>query len=67
MAHEADTYIASQWMNKTVKQVKGDPKLVGRAGVVVETFWDEKGALHCKIDDYETYFWAPASVLEIIY
>lgn len=61
MAHEADKWIESQWLNKQVVQVKGSDDCIGREGKVIETFWDEKGALHCKVDDW----WCPAAFLAV--
>lgn len=67
MSHQADNWIASEWMNKTVKQVPytdgSNDEAIGRISVVVDTLFDEKGALHCKTKDG---FWCPASRLEII-
>lgn len=66
MSHKADNWIASNWMNKTVKQVSSsdlNDKSIGRVSVVVETMFDENGALHCKTKDG---YWCPASRLEIV-
>ena len=66
-AHEADAWISAQWMNKLVRQVSAsEPKYqhnVGRESKVVETFWDENGALHLRTADM---YWCPASLMEII-
>jgi hypothetical protein len=48
MAHKADAWIASNWMGKTVRET-GGPHNLNRRGVVEETFFDEKGALHCRM------------------
>ena len=68
MAHKADAWIAANWMGKTVEQVDGDTDCVGRTGKVEETFFDEKGALHCRIVKESAHgmsseFWCPASKL----
>jgi hypothetical protein len=63
-SHQADPWIAKNWMGKTVRQTGGIPSLIGRVGRVEETFFDEKGALHCRsVGNSE--FWCPASLLEI--
>jgi len=62
--HEADEWIAKQWTGKLVMQTSGIPELVGRKGRVVETLFDEKGALHCLCArDGEDAFWCSASML----
>lgn len=61
--HEADEWIAKQWMGKLVMQTGGIPELVGRKGCVVETLFDEKGALHCRCTG-ASEFWCPASMLK---
>ena len=67
MSHEADPWIASHWMGKTVKQVSScDGPLapvIGRTSIVVEAMFDEKGALHCLTQDGH---WCPAARLEIV-
>ena len=63
MAHKADTWIAGEWMGKAVEQVAGDADCIGRIGKVVETFFDEVGMLHCRMN---TNFWCPASKLRIM-
>lgn len=58
-----EAYIESLWIGKSVTRTAAcDP---GHDGVytVVECFWDENGALHCK--DNEGY-WTPASKLELV-
>lgn len=66
MPHEADSWIAEQWMGKTVREVAGTCNL-GRTGTVVETITDEKGALHCRVETGITsnYFWCPGSCLAV--
>ena len=66
VTHEADEWIAAQWVGKAVRQASGIPELVGRTGNVVSTFWDEKGALHCEVvrpGALAGGFWCPASML----
>ncbi len=58
--------MSSFYLNKKVKQVFGIKNLVGREGTVVDTFADEKGALHCKVDAGGAYFWCPAQLLQAI-
>lgn len=68
--HPADPWIAEHWQDKHVKQVAGDPKLIGRTGKVFDTLFDEKGALHCQIAppaeslDLRPWF-CPAAMLQI--
>ncbi len=38
-------------------------KFVGRKGVVVESFEDEKGNIHCKTDDG---VWCPSFLLAVL-
>lgn len=81
MTHESNEWIASHWQGKTVKQTDGFPALIGRTGIVKETMWDEKGALHClmsptpyrielavkhcSINSVHDW-WCPASMLTIL-
>ncbi len=58
--HEADKWIEGLWLNKRVTQVvacEGFEHEIGRESVVVETFWDQRGQLHCKTQDG---VWCPA-------
>jgi len=66
MTNQADKlWIESKWMGKNVRQNDGISHLIGRMGKVVETFWDEKGALHCKVSGGPYgLFWCPADLLE---
>lgn len=70
MAHQANEWKAALfWQGIRVKQIDGLRHLIGRTGKVVETFFDEKGALHCKMEkeketDAPGWFWCPASLLE---
>jgi hypothetical protein len=66
MAHAADKWIAENWQDKVVRQATGIPELVGRTGRVQQTFFDEKGALHCLVDAGGSDFWCPALHLEIV-
>ena len=52
MAHVMDKWIEKQWMGRFVKQIDS-----GRMSKVVETLWDEKGALHIRTEDG---YWSPA-------
>ena len=66
--HEADAWIAEQWMGKTVREVSGMCNL-GRTGKVVETLHDENGKLHCQAETSNgtgDYFWCPACCLVIV-
>ncbi len=63
-------WIASKWMGKEVIQVKGDGDCIGRTGTVEETFFDEKGALHCRMVKNSAHgmtseWWCPAEKLNI--
>ena len=63
MKHEADAWIAGHWQDKQVRQVSScDGTNIGRTSKVVDTTFDENGALHCKTEDG---YWCPASRLEI--
>jgi hypothetical protein len=69
MAHKADSWIASQWMGKEVRQERGSPDCIGRTGKVEETFFDEKGALQCRMVKESAHgmsseWWCPAALLE---
>ena len=66
MPHEADAMIESVWMGKTVRQVAGLDRLIGRTGIVLHTFFDENGALHCKMDAGAEAWWCPAALLTIV-
>lgn len=71
MAHEADPWIASNWMGKEVRQERGSADCVGRVGEVEETMFDEKGALHCRMVHNSAHgmtneWWCPAALLEIV-
>jgi hypothetical protein len=71
MAHKADQWIASNWMGKEVIQARGSGDCIGRKGKVEETFFDEKGALHCRMVHNSAHgmtseFWCPAINLEIL-
>lgn len=67
MTHQADTWIAENWMGKKVRQERGSKDCIGREGEVVETFFDEKGALHCRMyRTSATDWWCPAALLEIV-
>ena len=78
MSHAADKWIESRWMGKCVRQVRGEPaaekaasqglpNFIGREGVVEETFFDEKGALHCRIVvDGADWWWCPAAFLDLV-
>lgn len=57
MKHQADSWIAAEWMGKNVEQVSGFPDCIGRTGKVEETMFDEKGALHCRMSGG---WWCPA-------
>lgn len=50
--HEANQWISQQWMGRKVTEIAGDR----RSGIVTDTMWDEKGALHCYMDNW----WCPA-------
>lgn len=58
---EKESHIETLWMHKQVTRTKPD----GHVGphTVIECFWDENGALHCKDDQG---YWTPASMLELI-
>jgi len=63
-------WIATKWMGKEVIQAKGSADCIGRTGKVEETFFDEKGALHCRIVKNSAHgmtheFWCPAINLYI--
>lgn len=59
MAHEADKWIASFWMHKTVKRVSS-----GTQGKVVETSFDSAGALRCRmLDSKGVSWWSEAALL----
>lgn len=62
--HEANAWIASQWMGKKVEQIAGSKDCIGRGGKVVETMWDERGALHCKMEAGNDWWWCPAVLLD---
>ena len=66
-----NTWIASQWMGKSVKQVTGSSDCIGRVGIVEETMWDERGALHCRMvhnsmHGMSSEWWCPAINLEVV-
>ena len=66
--HERDQLhrdIEALWTGKNVFQARGDKHPVRKPGVVIETFWDEKGALHCKVQpsDGEPW-WCPVGMLD---
>jgi len=69
VAHKADPWIAKSWLGKIVKQISScdgpsaSDKSIGRISIVTDTFFDEKGALHCLTEDGR---WCPAARLEII-
>jgi hypothetical protein len=64
MAHEADKWIASRWMDRKVRQVGGLVEYIGRSGVVEDTMYDEKGVLHCLVKrEQDDLFWCPAHYL----
>lgn len=64
----ANSWIESLWMGKQVKQERGSDDCIGRAGTVVETLWDENGAMHCKVQGTpdDRWFWCPVFFLEIV-
>lgn len=67
---EMNTWISSHWLGKEVRQVSGDADCIGRVGKVEETFFDEKGALHCRMVHNSAHgmtseWWCPAVKLEI--
>ncbi len=71
MTHQADSWIASHWMGKEVIQARGDADCIGRRGKVEETFFDERGALHCRMVHNSMHgmtneWWCPAEKLELI-
>lgn len=68
VGHQADEWIAEQWHNKDVVQTDGIPWLVSRKGKVTETFWDERGALHCFVTcpGSDNKFWCPAKYLQVV-
>ena len=61
--HEADKWIASLWQDATVQQVEpvGDCKPMAGTSTVVETLFDEKGALHLHMANG---YWVPARVMQ---
>lgn len=52
------------WIGSSVQQIDGIQELIGRTGVVIETFWDENDHLHCKMDPEG--WWCPANLLKIV-
>lgn len=61
-----EKYVEQQWQGKPVRQVQAlDALDLGRTGIVQETFWDETGALHCRVLG-RVEFWCPARKLEIV-
>lgn len=58
MQHKANPWIETFWLGAQVKRTMPE----GHEGIhtVVECFWDENGALHCKDD---AGFWTPAAML----
>lgn len=60
-------WIENRFQGKLVKEVGGEHSR-NRTGRVIETMWDENGALHCRmIDDADQLgWWCPAKWLEVI-
>lgn len=58
--NEIHKIIENAWRGARVKRKQPD----GHTGthIVVETLWDEKGALHCKDD---AGYWTPAAMLDL--
>jgi hypothetical protein len=66
MNHEANQWITSNWLGKTVRQtaVRIDTCApMPGSSTVVDTMWDEKGALHLQMANG---YWCPAAIMEIV-
>lgn len=67
MTHQADKWIITNWVGKHVKQVSScdgpTAREIGRTGLVVDGFFDEKGACHVKTNEG---WYCPTSRLEMV-
>jgi hypothetical protein len=55
--------IEKEWMEAEVTKLD-NPNFTGISGRVKEVIWDEKGALHCRVDDGFDDWWCPVSLLK---